>query len=102
MTWVYTFISVGAAGFFVWIIIDYLNASAGLKPKADLARQEIQECEARIEAEQEATKSTKDGVEGLQGEIAELEREMGELTKKVQAFRQKEKRRKPTKFKLEE
>ena len=102
MTWVYLTISIGAAGFLVWIIIDYLNASSGLKPKADLARQEIKECEARIEAEQNATNATKDGVEGLQKEIAELEKEMGELTKKVEEFRQKEKRRKLTKFKLEE
>ena len=72
MTWVYLTISIGAAGFLVWIIIDYLNASSGLKPKADVARQEIRECEARIEAEQNATNATKDGVEGLQKEIAEL------------------------------
>ena len=41
MAWVYIAISVGAAGFLVWIIIDYLNASSGLKPRAELARQEI-------------------------------------------------------------
>ena len=102
MTWVYLTISIGAAGFLIWIIIDYLNASSGLKPKADLAKQEIRECEARIEGEQSATNSTKEGVETLQKEIGELEKEMGELAKRVEEFRQKEKRRKPTKFKLEE
>ena len=65
-----------------------------------MARQEIKECEARIEAEQNATNATKDGVEGLQKEIAELEKEMGDLTKKVEEFRQKAKRRKPTKLTL--
>ena len=102
MTWVYLAISIGAAGFLVWIVIDYLNASSGLKPKADLARQEIRECELRIETEQSATNSTKEGVETLQKEIGDLEKELNELTKKVEEYRQREKRRKPTKFKLEE
>lgn len=102
MTWVYLTISIGAAGFLIWIIIDYLNASSGLKPKADLARQEIRECEMRIENEQSTTNSTKEGVEVLQKEIGDLEKELVELGKKVEEHRQKEKRRKPTKFKLDE
>ncbi len=102
MAWVYIAIAVGAAGFLVWIIIDYLNASSGLKPKASLARQEIRECEMRIESEQAATDSTKQEVEGLQKEIADLEKDLGEVQKKVEQFRAREKRRKPTKFKLED
>ncbi len=102
MAWVYIAIAVGAAGFLVWIIIDYLNASAGLKPKADLARQEIRECEKRIENEQTATDSTKQEVESLQAEIVVLEKDLGEVQKKVEQFSSREKRRKPTKFKVEE
>ncbi|MGY8822836.1 MAG: hypothetical protein ACKVJG_02705 [Candidatus Latescibacterota bacterium] len=104
MAWVYIAIAiaVGAVGFLIWIIIDYLNASSGLKPKAELARQEIRECETRIESEQTATDSTKQEVEGLQNEIAELEKELSEIQKKVEQFRSREKRRKSTKFKLEE
>ena len=102
MTWVYLAISIGAAGFLIWIVIDYLNASAGLKPKADLARQEIRECEMRIQAEQNATNATKEGVEVLQKEIGELEKELNDLSKKVEEYRARERRRKPTKFKLEE
>ncbi len=102
MAWVYIAISVGAAGFLVWIIIDYLNASSGLKPRAELARQEIRECEMRIESEQSTANSTKQEVENLQKEIAEMEKELGEVQKKVEQFRARERRRKPTKFKLED
>lgn len=101
MTGVYLAISIGAAGFLIWIIIDYLNALSGLKPKVDQAKQEVQECHERIEVEQNATKDTNQDVELLQKEIGDLEKEMGELSKQVEQFRQKEKRRKPTKFKLE-
>ena len=102
MAWVYICIAIGAGIFLVWIIIDYLNASTGLKPKADLARQEIRECELRIETEQSATEETKHEVEGLKKEVAELEKELTEIGKTVEAYRQREQRRKPTKFKLEE
>ena len=102
MAWVYISIAVGAAGFLIWIIIDYLNSSSGLKPKADMARQEIRECEMRIESEQAATNSTKQEVEELQKEIGELEKELTEVGKKVEEYRQRERRRKPTKFKLED
>ena len=40
MAWVFICIAVGAALFLIWIIIDYLRVSSGLKPKAYLARQE--------------------------------------------------------------
>ena len=102
MAWVYISIAIGAAGFLVWIIVDYLNASSSLRPKADLARQEIRECELRIESEQSATGSTKHEVEELQKEIGELEKELTEISKKVEEYRQRERRRKPTKFRLEE
>lgn len=102
MAWVYISIAIGAAGFLVWIIVDYLNASAGLRPKADLARNEIRDCESRIESEQVGTEATRLEVEGLQREIAELERELVEVGRKVEEYRQRERRRKPTKFKLEE
>ena len=102
MAWVFISIAVGAAGFLVFIIVDYLKVSAGLKPKADLAKAEIRECENKIEAEQGATNDTKEAVGALQKEIEELEKELGELTKKVDEYREKEKRRKPTRFQLDE
>ena len=67
-----------------------------------MARQEIRECEMRIETEQAATDVTKQEVEGLQKEIGELEKELTEIGKKVEEYRQRERRRKPTKFKLED
>ena len=102
MAWVFISIAVGAAAFLAFIIIDYLKVSSGLKPKADMAKAEIRECENRIETEQATTKETKEAVEDLQKEIVELEKELGELGKKVNEYREREKRRKPTKFKLEE
>lgn len=102
MAWVFICIAVGAASFLVFIVIDYLKVSAGLKPKADMAKAEIRECESKIEVEQHATKDTKEQVTALQKEIEELEKELAELQKKVDEYREREKRRKPTKFKLEE
>ena len=102
MAWVFICIAAGAAGFLVFIVIDYLKVSAGLKPEADLAKTEIRECEAKIDTEQSATKETKEQVASLQKEIEELEKELVELQKKVDEYREREKRRKPTKFKLEE
>jgi len=102
MAWVYITISLGAAGFLIWIIVDYLNVASALKPKADLARQEIRQCEMRIETEETGAKSTKEAVEALQKEIGEIEKEVAEVGKKVEEYRQREKRRKPTKFKVDE
>ena len=102
MVWVYIAIATGLAGFLVWIIIDYLNVSSGLKPEAQLARQEIRECEMRIESERVATSDTKQEVETLQQEISDLERELGNMQKKVKKVRARARRRKPTKFKLED
>ena len=102
MAWVFISIAVGAAGFLVFIIIDYLKVSAGLKPKADLAKAEIRDCENKIEAEQGATNDTKEAVGELQKEIEELEKELGELSKKVEEYREREKRRKPTRFQVDE
>ena len=79
MAWVFICIAVGAASFLVFIVIDYLKVSAGLKPKADLAKAEIRECESKIESEQSATKDTKEQVSSLQKEIEELEKELAEL-----------------------
>ena len=69
MAWVFICIAVGAASFLVFIVIDYLKLSGGTKPKADLAKAEIRECESKIEAEQNATKDTKEQVAALQKEI---------------------------------
>ncbi|MDP6701046.1 MAG: hypothetical protein QGH25_15465, partial [Candidatus Latescibacteria bacterium] len=94
MAWVYICIAIGAGIFLVWIIIDYLNSSTGLRPKADMARQEIRECEMRIESEQAATEGTKQELEGLQQEIGDLEKELTEIGKKVEEYRKRERRRK--------
>jgi len=102
MALVYISIAIGAAGFLVWIIIDYLKVSSGLRPKAELAKQEIRQCEMSIESEQGTTDSIKQEVEDLQKEIVDLEKELKEIGKKVEEYRQRERRRKPTKFKLDD
>ncbi len=99
---VFLVISLGAAAFLVFLVIDYLKVSSGLKPRADMAKAEIRECEDRIESEQEVTRETKEDVVSLQKEIGDLEKELVELGKKVNEYKDREKRRKPTKFKLDE
>ena len=102
MAWVFICIAAGAAGFLVFIVIDYLKVTAGLKHKPDLAKAEIRECEAKIDAEQNATKDTKEQVAALQKEIEDLAKELTALEKTLDKYREREKRRKPTKFRLEE
>ena len=102
MSGVYLAIAIGAAGFLIWIILDYLKVYAGLKPKVDQANMEIQACQEQVEVEQVSTNEINQQVESVQKDIGALEKEIVELSKKVEKFRQREKRRKPTKFKLEE
>ena len=102
MAVVYICIAIGAGMFLVWIIIDYLNGATALKPKADMARQEISECEMRIESEQADTEATKMELDDLKQEIGDLEKELTEISKKVEDYRKRESRRKPGRFKLEE
>ena len=100
MAWVFICIAAGAAGFLVFIVIDYLKVTAGLKHKPDLAKAEIRECEAKIDAEQNATKDTKEQVAALQKEIEDWAKELTELEKTLDKYREREKRRKPTLFKV--
>ena len=100
MAVVFICIAVGAAGFLVWIVIDYLQVTAGFTDKPDLAKTEIRECEAKIDAEQNATEDTKEQVAALQKEIEDLAKELTELEKTLDKYREREKRRKPTLFKV--
>ena len=102
MAWVYVTVALGAAGFLVWIIVDFLNSYSSLKPQADQARQEIRQYEMMIETEELAAETTKEEVAGLQKEIKDMEKELIETGKKVDEYRQRERRRNPTKFKVEE
>ena len=99
---VFLLIALGAAGFLIFLVMEYLKVSSSLKPRADLAKAEIRECDDRIESEQEITRRTKDEVAALTKEVEVLEKEVVGLGKKMEAYKDKEKRRKPTKFKLEE
>lgn len=102
MAWVFLFISVGAIGFLVLILLEYLKTSATMRPRAEMARKEIKEYEARIAGEQTGAASAQGSTEALQEEIKSLEKDLREAEKKMDEFRDRERRRKPTKFKLEE
>ena len=102
MAWVFICIAIGAVGFLVFLVIDFLKVTAGLKPKADLAKAEIRDCETKIQSEKNATTDTKNQVGSLKKEIEELSKELGELQNKVNEYREREKRRRPTTFKLED
>ena len=49
---VFLLIALGAAGFLIFLVMEYLKVSSSLKPRADLAKAEIRECDDRIESEQ--------------------------------------------------
>lgn len=102
MAWVFLFIAVGAVGFLVLILLEYLKNSATMRPRAEMARKEIREYEARIAGEQTGAASAQGGTEALMEEIKSLEKNLKETEKKMDEFRDRERRRKPTKFKLEE
>ena len=55
-----------------------------------------------LDLKQAATGEAKQEVEELQMEIGELEKELTETGKKVEEYRDRERRRKPTKFKVED
>jgi predicted nucleic acid-binding Zn-ribbon protein len=102
MAWVYIVIAIGAAGFLVWIVIEYLNAAASLKPKADIARREIKEVEMKIESEQVAAEASKQDVEELKKEVAGMEKELQAAEKAIGQLQENERRRNPTKFRVED
>ena len=102
MTWVFLCITLGATGFLIFIIIDYLRVAGSLRPKVELVQREIQVGELRIENERKAIQATKEASEVLQKEIDELEKELHALAVKVEEYQQRERRRNPTKFRLEE
>lgn len=102
MAWVFLFVAVGALGFLVLMLLEYLKSSATMRPRAEMARKEIKEYEARIAGEQTGVASAQGGTEQLQEEIKALEKDLKETEKKMEEFKDRERRRKPTKFKLEE
>ena len=51
MAWVFICIAAGAAGFLVFIIVDYVRVTADLRPKVDMAKREIKAGQTRIEQE---------------------------------------------------
>ena len=102
MAWVFLFISVGALGFLVLVLLEYLKTTATMRPRAEMARKEIKEYEARIVGEQSGAASTQGSTEELQNEIKQLEKDLKELEKKEGEFKKRDRQRNPTKFKLEE
>lgn len=102
MAWVFLFIAVGAVGFLVLVLLEYLKTSATMRPRAEMARKEIKEYESRIAGEQTGAASAQGSTEALQAEIKQLEKDLKELEKKGKEFKDREQRRKPTSFKLDE
>ena len=101
MAWVFISIAVGAAGFLIYIVIDYLRFAGGMKPKSDRAKVAIRDSEAKIGAEQNATNSIKQQVAALQREVEASEKQISEMQRQLDGFKEKERRAKPTKHKVE-
>ncbi len=66
MDWVYTFVSLCSGGFLLFSIVDFLNTSSKLKPRAYDARKEIEAYESELEEEMSFVGSTKNENEELQ------------------------------------
>lgn len=102
MAWVFICIAVGAAGFLVYIVLDYLKIAAGMKPKTDNAKAMIRDSENRINAEQKATKTIKLQVASLQREVEDNEKRLTDLQKQLTEHQEEEKRKRPTKYKVDD
>jgi septal ring factor EnvC (AmiA/AmiB activator) len=99
---VFILIAIGATGFLIVIIIDYLKAKEILRPKADYVRNEILQSEIRIETEKSEAQEAKEDVKVLTDEIKVVKKELVNLEKELEELKTRERRRKPTKFKLED
>ncbi len=93
MDWAYIAVALCSAGFLIYSIIDFLNISSELKPRAFDARREIETYEKELEEELSSTGSTKHNNEELQQEIADMERELKELDATAADLEAKQKRR---------
>ncbi|MEE2657903.1 MAG: hypothetical protein VX733_05315 [Candidatus Latescibacterota bacterium] len=102
MAWVFISVAVGALVFVVFIVLDYLRVSAGFRPRADLAKAEIVECESKIDSELGGAEEAKEQVAAFKKEVAGLKKELGKLNAEAEEIRAREKRLKPTRFKVKE
>jgi septal ring factor EnvC (AmiA/AmiB activator) len=93
MDWAYIAVALCSAGFLIYSIIDFLNVSSGLKPRAFNARKEIETYEKELEEELSTTGSTKHDNEELKQEIADMERELQTLDATAADLEDKQKRR---------
>ena len=106
IAWIFISVAAGAAGSLIFIVIDYLKAVAVLSPKVNGARAEIRTFQAKIDAEERATKGIKQRVAALQKGVDDQEKELAELQPKLDEHREREQKREreirsPTRFKLE-
>lgn len=102
MAVVFLSIAAGAVGFALLILQEYFKTSATMKPRAEMAKKEIQEYESRTAGEQQGAASAEGSTGELQNEINKLEKDLKEAEKQLAEFKERERKRKPTKFKLED
>ena len=93
MDWLYIIIALGSAGFIIYSVIAFLNISSELEPRADEARNYIEECDEQVEAEMASAGATKEEVDQLQQKIADMEKELQQLDARAAHLQSQEQRR---------
>ncbi len=99
MDWLYIIIALGSAGFIIHSIIAFLNTSSELEPRANVARDFIEQCEEQIKAEIASTGATKEEVDQLQQKIADMEKELQQLDAQAAHLQSQEQRRREDRIK---
>ena len=101
MIWVYVTIAVGAAVILVWVIIDYLNVVAILRPLVDNTQSEFGQSEERFKVENCTFEMVEREIGELKAEITVLEGKVETVKTSIDDFNLKKQRRAPTSQKLD-
>ena len=101
MIWVYATIAIGAAVILAWVIIDYLNVVAILRPLVNNAQSEIGQSEESFKVENCTIELVEKEIGELKADIAVLEGKVETTKASIGDFNLKKQRRAPTSQKLD-
>jgi|MDTA01.2.fsa_nt_gb hypothetical protein len=101
MIWVYVTIAIGAAVILAWVIIDYLNVVAILRPLVDNTQSEIGQSEESFKVENCTIEMVEREIGELKAEITVLEGKVETAKTSIDDFNLKKQRRAPTSQKLD-
>jgi len=99
MIWVYVTIGVGAAVILAWVIIDYLNLAAILRPM--VGQTDVGQSEEDFKIEESTIDMVEQEIGDLKTEVAGLEKSIEKTNRNIEEHKLKKQRRAPTSQKLE-